>query len=45
MLDRLAKRFTEEEIDNLEHILKVMSDEFMGEVNMIYRGQQGRLDA
>lgn len=33
MLDRLAKRFTEEEIDNLEHILKVMSDEFMGEVN------------
>ena len=28
-----AKRFTEEEIDNLEHILKVMSDEFMGEVN------------
>ena len=33
VLDRLAKRFTEEEIDNLEHILKVMSDEFMGEVN------------
>ena len=33
VLDRLAKRFTDEEIDNLEHILKVMSDEFMGEVN------------